>query len=141
YVYLFNFNYKTMGRIGISELLIFALCFVIPTIMFVMSCKNILKSIKPENRQIELNKIAHILIPIYGIYFIFILIKKINKSLELEIKPLNKKDFYYTDYRIGNTNGFLYCFSFLPLIALFFLIANILILFKVNRLQKQLNVV
>lgn len=129
-----------MGRIGISELLLIILCFVIPTLMFVVSCKNILKSIKTENRQIELNKIAHILIPIYGIYFIFVLIKKINKSLELEIKSHQKNGLYYTDYRIGYSNGYLYCLSFLPLIALFFLIANILILFKVSKLQKMLKV-
>lgn len=129
-----------MGRIGISELFIIALCFIIPTIMFVISCKKILKTIKSENRQIEINKIAHILIPVYGMYFIFVLIKKINKSLELEIKSHNKNGFYYTDFRIGFTNAFLYCLSFLPIIALFFLIANILILFKVNKLQKYLTV-
>ena len=48
-----------MGRIGISELFIITLCFIIPTLMFVISCKNILKTIKSENRQIEINKISH----------------------------------------------------------------------------------
>jgi hypothetical protein len=124
-----------MGRIGLSELIIMLVVYVIPVGLFIYNCNGILKNIKPENQKIKKNSLNKLFIPLYGMYWVFVVIKNINSSIqeELQSSQMNTN----RSLKISNLNGVLYCISFLPLFAVGFIISNLIITYKSNNFNKK----
>lgn len=105
--------------------------FLIPTIFFLITQQNTLKSIQPGNRLMEPGVVWLQLIPFFGIVWQFIVVSRISDSLKKEFNSwandnsiLGDSDLLNLDdhrptYNIGLAYCILFCCSIVPLLGLF----------------------
>ena len=104
---------------------------LIPTIFFLITQQNTLKSIQPANRLMEPGLVWLQLIPLFGLVFQFIVVSRISDSLRKEFSSWQNDDSIlgYADsqsmelarrrptYDIGLTYCILFCCSIVPLLG------------------------
>ncbi|MEP6597750.1 MAG: hypothetical protein ABJA71_17475 [Ginsengibacter sp.] len=88
--------------------LIFLLLFIIPVIFFLLTLQNTLKLISPENRKMPPGNVWLILIPLFGMVWQFIVIRKISEAISEECIKLNID---VNEKMPAYTIGLVYCFS------------------------------
>jgi hypothetical protein len=91
---------------------------LIPMIFFLIAQQDVLKAIKPENRTIQPNEVWLQLIPLFNLYWQFIVVDRISDSIRNEIVERHPVSFgatsnsafpIYTDERPTYNLGRAYC--------------------------------
>ena|SRR5688572_20806024 len=125
----------------LSLQIIFLLLFIIPLIFFLLTLKNTLKVISPENRKMPPSNVWLMIIPLFGIVWQFIVVTRIADSIRDECVKLNIP---IKENRPTYNIGLAYCISsilfLIPLIKIFgafaALVTWILYWVKVNEYKK-----
>ncbi len=107
--------------LGFTEILLMlpVLGFIlIPMIFFLIAQQDLLRTIKPENRTIQPNEVWLQLIPVFNLYWQFVVVDKIADSIRNELVDRHPVSFgatsdsafpIYTDERPTHDLGRAYC--------------------------------
>ena len=81
-------NNILLGLLGFTGLLFFLifLIIILASVCYLFTLQNTLKKISVENRKINPEKVWLLLIPIYNIYFNFIVVIRLSESLKSEFE-------------------------------------------------------
>lgn len=124
--------------------IVFVLLFIVPLIFFIVCLQNTLQSVSPENRKMPPGNVWLMFIPLFGIIWQFIVVRKIADSIKEECKKLNIS---ITESRPGYTLGIIYCISYLIFFipafkllgALATVISCVIYWIKINRYKKLIE--
>ena len=65
---------------------VLAVCVIIPIILFFLAQQNTLKAIQPANRDMTPANVWLQLVPIFNLYYQFVVVNKISSSIDKEIE-------------------------------------------------------
>ena len=88
--------------------IIFLVIFIIPVCFFLLTLQNTLKIISPENRKMSPGNVWLILIPLFGMAWQFIMVRRIADSISEECVRLNID---VKEKMPTYTIGLIYCIS------------------------------
>lgn len=130
-----------MELLSLSVFLVvfFLSIFLVPAVLFLVSQQNTLKAIQPHNRLMQPGEVWLQLIPLFGLVWQFIVVKRIAESLEREFESW-KGDSFLADveaialsdvykrptYDIGMAYCILICLSVIPFLGSFASIAALI---------------
>ena len=117
---------------GGSEWTIVLLAFgiiLIPKLFYLKTLQSTLNAISVENRKIPSSNVWLLLIPIFSIFWHFIVVKKLADSISAEagVKNINIED-QKIAYKIGIAMCLLNCFFFIPVLNIITGIASLICL-------------
>lgn len=108
---------------------LFLILFLVPAILFLLTQQNTLKVIQPENRLMSPGQVWLQLIPIFNLYWQFVVINRISDSLSRQLyssgfsfeeqegfQHANRED--RPTHGIGIAYCILFCFSIIPIIGI-----------------------
>ena len=108
-------------NLALTEILIILpmlVCILVPMIFFLIAQQDLLKTIKPENRTIQPNEVWLQLIPVFNLYWQFVVVDKISDSIRNELVDRHPVSFgatsdsafpVFTDERPTHDLGRAYC--------------------------------
>ena len=93
----------------------FFLAFIVIGILFLLTQQKAFEAISRENRLMEPGNVWLQMIPLYNLYYYFIVVNKLSKSIGAEFSRLavDKKELHPTQ-NIGIATGVIYFFILLP---------------------------
>lgn len=114
-------------HLGILEILyiIIGLSSLIPQIFFLITLQNTFNQISEKNRKMQSGEVWLALIPLFGVFWQFVIVNRMADSLKAEFTIRNIED---NEDRPGITIGLAYCILFclciIPLLGILTLIAG-----------------
>ncbi|MEP7318819.1 MAG: hypothetical protein ABI921_08750 [Panacibacter sp.] len=92
-----------MGNLGLQELLLLGIVggIIMAGIFFLLTLQNALKTVSPENRAMEPGNVWLLLIPLFNIYYMFIVVNAIAASLNNEYQKFGVIKNENPTYNIG----------------------------------------
>jgi hypothetical protein len=134
--------------IGPLQIILILFCvgiLFLPQIFYLICLQNTIKEISIENRTIQPNQVWLTLIPLFGLFWQFFMVKKISQSLAAEFSKRNI--IVHNDkpgYSLGLTYCFLLCCGIIPGIGILFGFAGFVVMIvywvKINQYKNLLIV-
>ncbi len=136
-----------MGKLGFSEyvLIFFVISiFIFFPLRFLWKLKHLISQCGEHNRVIEPNKVWLSLIPLFGLYWQFVVVSKVGITLRSEF---NERGIKCQENKPGYSSGVLYCAlmtcGIIPGIGALFVLVGVVcwIVYwnKINSYSRQLN--
>lgn len=118
----------------------FLAVFLVPLVLYLLTLQNTLKAISPESRLMNPGQVWLMLIPLFNLYWQFMLVDKLSRSIGAECVRLSiPHDDYNPTYGIGLTMCVFNCLFWIPILGSFgSLISWIIHWIKVADYKKQI---
>lgn len=96
----------------------FLAAFLVPAVLYLLTLQNTLKTISPESRMMEPGNVWFLLIPFFNIYWQFIVVDKLSRSIGAECVRLNiPHENYKPTSGIGLTMCVFNCLFWIPVLG------------------------
>ena len=107
-------------------IILVAIIFILPYILYLITLQNTLLEISNENRKMRPGQVWIILIPLFGLVWQFIMINRIADSLQAEFSSRNiPVSESRPGYTIGITYSILLLCSYLPILGVLALLGGL----------------
>ncbi|MFN4006162.1 MAG: hypothetical protein ACK4HE_01495 [Chitinophagaceae bacterium] len=93
------------------------------TIFFILTLRNCLRQVRPENRRFEPNNTWLLLIPLFSLVYNFFVVKGISESLQNEYEQLGENPTTAPAYQLGLAYSIASCLTWVPMAGSFIAIA------------------
>jgi hypothetical protein len=117
-----------MFGLGMPEMIIILviLCvFVLPTVFYILTIKKTLSRCAPENRTMEPGQVWLLLIPLFNMFWHFVIVLNVAKSLKKELEKRGSKLNLMPSKNIGLAMCILTPLSIIPDIGILFTLAGL----------------
>ena len=89
------------------------------TIFYVLTLRNCLRQVRPENRRFEPNNTWLLLIPLFSLVYNFFVVKGISESLRNEYEQLGESPTTAPTYQLGLSYAIASCLTWVPMVGSF----------------------
>jgi len=136
-------NFDTLPASFFFIIGVFGLLGLILGILYLLALQNTLKAVSPQNRTMRPGQVWLLLIPLFGIVWMFFVVKAMSTSLEAEYRMRGMQTEPQPTYNLGLALAILSVCGIIPVIGSFVSIATIIcwIIYwtKINGHKKRLE--
>jgi len=96
-------------------------------IFYILTLRNCLRQVRPQNRRFEPNNTWLLLIPLFSLVYNFFVVKGISESLQNEYEQLGESYPTAPTYQLGLSYAIASCLTWIPLVGSFIAIAAVVL--------------